>query len=74
MYFRRRKFLHLGFETLLNLKYSFSNQFYEYFRFTGDRSTKNILYMTQMYFHFANSLGENLLQALSGDLLMFVFD
>ena len=34
-YYRRKKFLYLGFKLLLNLKYSFCKQFYEYFRFTS---------------------------------------
>ena len=75
MYYRRKSFLYLRFKRLLNLKYSFCNQFYEYFRFTRVRCTKNILSSWhQMYFHFMKSLGENLLQVLSGDLLIFVFD
>ena len=75
LYYRRKKFLYVGFKRLLNLKYTFCDYFYEYFRLTRVRSTKkNLSTWNQMYFHFVNSLGENLLQVLGGDLLMFVFD
>ena len=51
LYYRRKKFLYLGFERLLNLIYSFCNYFYEYFRITRVSSTKiKSLYMTTNVF------------------------
>ena len=58
VYYRREKFLYLEFKRLLNLKYSFCNKFYEYFRFTRVRSTKkNSLYMTSNVFSLCELFG-----------------
>ena len=57
-YYRRKKLLYLGFKRLLNLKHSFCNQFYEYFRFTRVRSTKkNSLYLTSNVFSLCELIG-----------------
>ena len=74
-YYRRKKFLYLWFKTLLNLKYWFCNLLYEYFRFTTVRSTKIILCSWRKFcFHFVKSFWKKMLQVLSEDLLIFVFD